>query len=373
MNAGRFASSLRARSTASPGPFAPSRAMPPSRDAELCALAPREDPPAAPPLRSSSSIAFLSCPRSSSSVSLTYRSTSSTVRSSRPSPRPANQSACVPTAASTGRLSAPCRLHIDSSQLPTCSSRYLRRSPHCASSSRFTTSSVSARDVRNTGCLRVALQPRPPPHHVHQRRALVDGQRPAHQRAQQAGLARLRLARRHQLHAVARLRALLVQRAHVPRRGLSAIVHHLARGRDQAGVVAEVQLLQVGQGADARGGARQATVLQPERTHGGLAGGAQEGVDERRRALVAQLRVVVEQQPLQVGQGADARGDARQATVPQREPLDGAVAGQGVNERRRALLAQRGVVGHGEPHQAGHRGQRLRQRARPARAHAVAV
>eukprot|EP00958_Prasinococcus_capsulatus_P017802 scaffold2044_cov202-Prasinococcus_capsulatus_cf.AAC.8 len=163
----------------------------------------------------------------------------------------------------------------------------------------------------------------------------------------EAGLAGLALAHHRQLHAVARLRA-LVQRAHVPQHGRIALAHHLARGRDQVAVVAEPQLLQVGQGADGRGDARQATAPQRELTQGGLAGRAQEGVDERRHVRVAQLRVAVEPQLLQVGQGADGRGDARQATVGEAEPLDGAMGGEGVDERRRALVAQRGVAAHAE-------------------------
>eukprot|EP00958_Prasinococcus_capsulatus_P025729 scaffold4423_cov344-Prasinococcus_capsulatus_cf.AAC.5 len=125
---------------------------------------------------------------------------------------------------------------------------------------------------------------------------------------------------------------------------------------------------QQGQGTEGRGEAVQATVPQIEHTQGGLAARAQEGVDERRHALVAQLRVVVEPHHAQVWQGADGLGDARKATLRQTELQNGG-GGHGVEERRRALLTQRGVVAQAEHLQAGQRAQRLRHHARRARAH----
>eukprot|EP00958_Prasinococcus_capsulatus_P025310 scaffold4215_cov551-Prasinococcus_capsulatus_cf.AAC.2 len=161
-------------------------------------------------------------------------------------------------------------------------------------------------------------------------------------------------------------------RAHVLRRNVGALQRHLGRGRDQAVAAVDLHVVD-GQGADGRGEARQAAVAEAELDEGGHGGGAQEGVDERRHALVAQLRVAVEPHHRQPRQGADARGDARQATAGEVEPLECAVAGQGVDERRRALVAQRAVVVHAEHLQAGHRGQRPRQRARPARPQAAVV
>eukprot|EP00958_Prasinococcus_capsulatus_P017806 scaffold2044_cov202-Prasinococcus_capsulatus_cf.AAC.12 len=171
----------------------------------------------------------------------------------------------------------------------------------------------------------------------------------------EAGLAGLALAHHRQLHAVARLRAPLVQRAHVPRRGLRALGHHLARGRDQVVVAAEPQLLQVGQGADGRGDARQATVVEVERMDGAV--GGHEGVDERRRAHVAQRGVVAHAQHLQAGQRAQRL--LRQRARPAR--AHAVVRGR---QRRRALVAQRVGAEVELCEGAAHAG---RQHARPQR------